>query len=229
METNLLIKYMNERVRQTPKTVFDPGPVITISRECGCGGRIFAEKLTYFINKRIDDPAKSWKWVSKEILSLASEELKINRDKIKNLLNSEEKGFLENIVSLFTDKYYVYDAKIKKVIDEVVRNIAVRGKVVIVGRSSETLTADIPRSLRIKLYAPLSWKVGTISERLKISTEEAKKIVMRIDKKRSQFRVANLGKDNDEIAYDIELNCEKFNQDEMVDLILRIAEFKGLI
>lgn len=229
MENNLLIKYMNERVRQTTKTVFDPGPVITISRECGCGGRIFAEKLTESINQKIKDPAKHWKWVSKEILSLASEELKINRDKIKNLLNSEEKSFLENIVSLFTDKYYIYDTKIKKVIEEVVRNIAVRGKVVIVGRASETLTADIPRSLRIKLFAPFDWKVTAISERLKISSDEAKKIVVKVDKQRSKFKVDYLDKDYDSNAYDLEFNCAKFNQEEMVDLILRIAEIKALI
>lgn len=229
MENNLLIKYMSERVRQTPKTVFDPGPVITISRECGCGGRIFAEKLTESINQKINNPAKNWKWVSKEILSLASEELKINRDKVKNLLNSEEKNFLENIVSLFTDKYYIYDAKIKKVVEEVVRNIAVRGKVVIVGRASETLTADIPRSLRIKLFAPLNWKVAAISERLKISTEEAKKIVVRVDRQRSKFKDEYSLQNIDATCYDIELNCAKFDQEEMVDLILRIAEIKALI
>jgi len=229
MENNLLIKYMSERVRQTPKTVFDPGPVITISRECGCGGRIFAEKLTERINQKINNPAKNWKWVSKEILSLASEELKINRDKVKNLLNSEEKNFLENIVALFTDKYYIYDTKIKKVVEEVVRNIAVRGKVVIVGRASETLTADIPRSLRIKLFAPLNWKVAAISERLKISTDEAKKIVIRVDRQRSKFKDEYNVQNNDAICYDIELNCAKFDQEEMVDLILRIAEIKALI
>jgi len=229
MENNLLIKYMNERVRQTPKTVFDPGPVITISRECGCGGRIFAEKLSDSINRKINDPSKHWKWVSKEILSLASEELKIIPEKIENLLNSEEKNFLKNIISLFTDKYYVYDLKIKKVIDEVIRDIAVRGKVVIVGRSSEALTMDIPRSLRVRLYAPFNWKVAAISERLKISAEEAKKIVARVDLQRSKFRDIDQDIVNGSIAYDIGLNCEKFNHEEMVDLVLGIARSKALI
>ena len=224
-----MIKYMNERVRQTPKTVFDPGPVITISRECGCGGRIFAEKLSDSINRKINDPSKHWKWVSKEILSLASEELKIIPEKIENLLNSEEKNFLKNIISLFTDKYYVYDLKIKKVIDEVIRDIAVRGKVVIVGRSSEALTMDIPRSLRVRLYAPFNWKVAAISERLKISAEEAKKIVARVDLQRSKFRDIDQDIVNGSIAYDIGLNCEKFNHEEMVDLVLGIARSKALI
>ncbi len=220
---------MNDRFRPEPKKVFDPGPVITISRECGCSGRVFAEKLTDRINQKINDPSKNWKWVSKEILNLASDELKIHPDKIKTLVNAEEKNFLEEMIASFTDKYYVHDAKIKRVIEEVVRNIALRGKAVIVGRGSDALTTDIPRSLHVRLYAPLSWKVEVMSERMKISPEEARKIVIEVDKQRSKFKESYLEKNPDSILHDIAFNCAKFNQDEMVDIIFKLAENKSFI
>ena len=229
METNFLIKYMNDRVMHFTKKMIDPGPVITISRECGCAGGAFAEKLTESINKKINDPAKNWKWVSKEILNLASKELKINPDQIKSLLNLEEKTLLDKMVFSFADKYYVNDAKIRIVIQEVIRNIAIRGNAVIVGRGSEALTLDIPRSLHVRLYAPLSWKTAVISERGNISHEEAKKIVIQVDKQRAKFRDAYLHKNKDIIANDIEFNCAKFSQEEMVSVILNIAELKSLI
>lgn len=229
MKNNLLIKYMNDRFRPAQKKVITPGPVITISRECGCSGRVFAEKLTGRINEIINDEEKKWKWVSKEILNLASEELKIHPDKMKTLLNSEEKNFIEELVASFTDKYYVYDAKIKGAIEEVIRNIAVRGNTVIVGRGSEAITNDIAKSLHIKLYAPLSWKVAVMSERMGISPEESKNIVQEVDKKRLKFRDAYVDKHSDAVIYDIEFNCAKFNQDDMVDIVLKLAEKRSLI
>lgn len=229
MENNLLIKYMNERVRHAAKKTIVPGPVITISRECGCSGKQFAAQLTERINRKINDPSKSWKWVSKEIISLASEELKIHPDQIVTLLNADEKNFLDEIASSFTDKYYIHDEKIKKVIEDVVRSIAIRGRAVILGRGSEALTLDIPRSLRIKLYAPLAWKIGVISERKKISHDEAKKIIISVDKKRSKFRDAYLDKNHDTVLYDIEFNCAKFSQAEFIEVVMKIVEIKSLL
>lgn len=226
---NLLLKYMNERVKSETKNTVEPGPVITISRECGCSGRALAKKLTERINNKINAPAKSWKWVSKEILNRASEELQINPDQIRNLLKADEKNFLDEIALSFTDKYYIHDAKIKKVIEKVVRSIAISGKAVIVGRGSEALTLDIPRSLHVKLYAPLSWKVGVICEQRKISPDEAKKLIITVDKQRSKFRDDYRVKNQNTHAYDIEFNCAKFSRDEIIEVIMKIAEIKSLL
>src|SRR5665648_392092 len=74
---NLLLEYMNERSKpELKKAIKAPGPVITISRECGCSGRLFAEKLIERINHKINNAVHNWKWVNKEILCLASKELK---------------------------------------------------------------------------------------------------------------------------------------------------------
>lgn len=227
---NLLLKYMNERARpEIKKAIEPPGPVITISRECGCSGRLFAEKLIERINLKISNPSQKWKWVNKEILSLASKELKINPDKIKNLLDAADKNFLDEIVSSFTVKYYAPDAKIKRAIKEVVRHLATQGNVVIIGRGSEALTQDIQRSLHVKLYAPLNWKVDVISSRDNISKEAAKKNVIETDKRRLKFVEGYLIKDPNKVIYDIDFNCAKFSVEEMIELILKVAEMKSLL
>ena len=225
---NLLLKYMNERAKpEMKKAVETPGPVITISRECGCSGRLFAEELTEKINRRINNPIQSWKWVNKEILSLASKELKINPNQIKNFLNTADKNFLDEIVSSFTVKYYAPDAKIKRAVRDVVRHLAIHGNVVIVGRGSEALTQDIERSIHIKLYAPLKWKVDVIMKRDNISADDAKKLVIQTDKRRLKFVEGYLSKDQDKVVYDIDFNCAKFSQEEIIDLIIKAAELKS--
>ncbi len=227
---NLLLKYMNERIRtETKKAVGLPGPVITVSRECGCSGRLFAERLTERINSKITNPTPKWKWVNKEILCLASKELKLNPNQVKSLLKTEDRNFLDEIVSSFTVKYYAPDAKIKRAIKEVVRHIAIQGNVVIIGRGSEALTQDIQRSLHVKLYAPLSWKIETICSRNKISAEEAKKVVIETDKRRLKFVEDYLAKEPNKLVYDIDFNCAKFSQDEIIEIILKVAEIKSLL
>ena len=225
---NLLLKYMNERISQSMKKIDEPGPVITVSRECGCSGRLFAEKLTERINQKINNPAQNWKWVNKEILNLASKELKINPNQIKNLLKTEDKSFLDEIVSSFTVKYYAPDAKIKRAIKDVVRHLAVQGRIVIVGRGSEAITRDIPHSLHVKLYAPLNWKVDIIRKRENISREEAEKLVLKTDKGRAKFVDEYLTKVQDKVVYDIDFNCAKFSQDEIIEVIMKVAELKSL-
>jgi len=220
---------MNERISQASIKIDEPGPVITISRECGCSGRLFAEKLTERINQNINNPAQNWKWINKEILNLASKELKINPTQIKNLLKAEDKNFLDEIVSSFTIKYYAPDAKIKRAIKEVVRHLAIHGNIVIVGRGSEALTQDIQRSLHVKLIAPLRWKVDVISCRNKISAEEAKKLVLQTDKRRAKFVDDYLTKIQNKEVYDIVFNCAKFTQDEIIDVIMKVAEVKSLL
>ena len=225
---NLFLKYMTERNLTETRKVFSAGPVITISRECGCSGSCVAEKLTNRINTIIADPAKKWKWVNKEILNRASEDLKVNPKHVKEHLDSGNASFFDDFVASFTEKYYVHDTKIRKVIEEVVRHIAIQGKVVIVGRGSDALAIDIPLSLKVKLYAPLNWRVGVISERDKISHEEAHKIVDKLDAQRAKFRDSFLEKNHNILANDIEFNCAKFTQEEIVEVILKIAEIKHL-
>lgn len=221
---------MNERIRpEIEKNIETPGPVITISRECGCSGRLFAEKLTERINHKINNQTQNWKWVNKEILCLASKALRINPNQIKDLLKAEDKNFLEEIASSFTTKYYASDSRIKRVIKDVVRHLAVDGNVVIVGRGSEALTQDIQRSLHVKLYAPLRWKVNVISNRNKISEEEAEKLVVKTDKRRLKFVDDYLIKKQDKVVYDIDFNCAKFSQEEIIDMILKAIEIKSLI
>ena len=83
---NLLLKYMNERIGKAPlMSPPQPGPVITISRQCGCNANDVAEVLIEKINATYGNNKNfvSWKHVSKEILALASEELKMHPEQVE--------------------------------------------------------------------------------------------------------------------------------------------------
>ena len=228
---NMLLKYLNERMAPRPLIPNAPGPVITLSRECGCSGRAIAQLLADKINKKYKDAGKhlEWKWVDKEILSLASHELRLQPGQIKSLIETHDKSYFEEIVTSFTETYYGQNEMVKNVIGDVIRKIAVDGYTIIIGRGSGAITRDIPHSLHINLEAPLSWKTVVISQKKNITLSEARKHVLEVDKQRYNFRDYFRGKNNDDSCYDLSFNCKRLSKDEITEIIFKVAEYRNII
>ncbi len=115
------------------------------------------------------------------------------------------------------------------IIEEVVSNLAIHGKVVIVGRGSEVLSHNIPKSMHIRLFAPMDWKIEAISLRNNCTAMEAKKIIAQGDKLRTAFRDSYIRKEDPIFLYDLEFNCARLSQSEIIALILQLAEYRKLI
>ncbi len=232
MDTNLLLKYMDERYQKASlkSNELSQGPVITISRQCGCNANVIAELLIEKINRKFASASQheAWKHVSKEILAVASKELKIHPEKVQILLDSGEQNFVQEIVSSFTETYYAHGTKFKKVIEEVIRNLAVKGNVVIVGRASGIIAGDIPKSLHIHLEAPISWRTVMLSKRKEMSLHDTRKYIELVDKQRAMFRDYYRGKSSDKLDYDISFNAQTLNPDQISDLIINAAEIRHL-
>lgn len=228
---NMLLKYLNERMESKMSKPQKPGPVITISRECGCSAGAVAQLLMEKINKKQREEGKfiEWKWVNKEILRLASHELRMQPEKIRSLIEAQGKNYFEEIVYSFTETYYGQNEMVKNVIGDVIRKIALDGYTIIVGRGSGAITRDIPRSLHINLEAPLSWRALIISQKKEITINEARKHVTEVDKQRYNFRDYYRGKNNDDSCYDLSFNCKRLNNDEITDIILKIAEYRHIL
>ena len=225
---SLLLKYMTERLEFTKVKHSQQGPVITISRECGCPGNEIAELLTEKLNQKLvkEGHAPIWKWVNKEILLRASEELKLNPKDVDTHIKASEIGVIHDLVTSFTETYHIRNAKIKKVIYDVIRNLAIEGHVIIVGRGSGTIAWDIPNSLHLYLEAPLSWKSNVVSNQKGISIAEARKLVLERDMQRMKFREGYRTKFSDEIYYHERFNCKSMTSEQICHMAYHAAEIK---
>ena len=177
------------RSRMERKTIrethVDYGPVVTISRAYGCPGKMLAQDLASNLNKRaIGTKEKHWKWISKEILEESARELKLNRYMIKEAVNANKKGVLDDMIISLAHKFYPSDAKVKKTLADVIKGFAKEGHVIIVGRAGVSLTRSIKKSLHVRLEAPIEWRIKIISERQHISIDEARRKLLEIDYKR---------------------------------------------
>lgn len=227
-----LLKYMSERMQNGSEDFQEAGPVITISRLYGCPAKKVAKLLSeQLLDKMIAHGKKDveWKYVTKEIMSESARELQMAPKQIKYVFDYEQKSIIDDILSAQSKKYYKSDRKIRNTIARVIRNMAIEGRMIIVGRGGVAITRDIPRSLHINLEAPMEWRVIRIAEKFALSFEQAEKVVIDIDKKRKQFREYFEGKNTDYTWFDLTFNCMTLSVEEIVKIVLKAIEVRKLL
>lgn len=229
--TNILLKYLEDRYKyHIPKEKDkSPGPVITISRDFGCPANMCANNLAEVLTKIDDGENEPWRVISKEILEQAAKELGLTPEKIEFVFKFEKRSAVDEIIEALSSKYYKSERKIKNTIREVIRSIGEQGRVIIVGRAGSAILQNIPDSLHVKLIAPLDFRIDGVSRRHEISHSEARKLTEEMDKKRAQLRSEFAGKRIHSVDYDLIFNCEKFKSENIVELITKAAEIRGLV
>jgi cytidylate kinase len=226
-----LLKYVSDRIHDEGGKGKEPGPVITISREYGCPAKIIAGRLAEELTRKLFVKGREGKWrfITKEIMAESAKALEIEPEKIKYVFQYEQKGMVDEIISAQFNKYYKSERKILNTVAKVIRNMASEGNVIIVGRGGVAITHDIPKSLHILLEAPIDWRSLRVAENYKLSFEEARKTAIEVDKKRKEFREYFQGKDTDYTRFDLTINCMAFSIEEIVHIILKVAEIRKLI
>ncbi len=229
---NVFLNYMNERVGKRERIIpQSDGPVITISREYGCPAKRIGKYLSEVLTEKLKHhgSTKEWKWLSKEIIEESARELKLTPSLVKNLSEYKNRSMFDNLALFFSDRYYPSDAKINNTIAKFIHTAATEGNVIIVGRAAEAITKNFKRSLHIKLVAPLDWRAEIISNTFGKTLSEAKKEAIEMDRRRAQFRHYFEKDVPDEEFYDAWFNCKEMTDDEIVELMVILAETRGFI
>lgn len=170
--------------RKEKRTMANRKMIISIGRECGSGGREIGQKIAGHYGLEIYD---------NNIVDIVAE--KSGRD-VRELQNLEEKitgklfpgrggyhydksALMRNITK--SDQMYELEKG-------VILDLAKKESFVILGRGANAILAHNPDTVHFYIYAPESFKLPRIRERFSIaSDEEARKVMRRIDKERSDY------------------------------------------
>ena len=226
-----LSKYLTQRyIESLEKQKFE-GPVITISRECGCPGTKVAAGLVSRLNQVKSTKVQDfpWRWINKEILSESAKELELDPADIEYIFKFEKKNFFDDILSSQSKKYYKSDRRIRNTVARVVRSIAAEGNVVIIGRGGVAITREMENSLHVMLGAPLSWRITRNAERLGMSEKNAKQHTVETDRKRKEFRDQFHGSDTDYTRFDVIYNSMTLSVDEIATSITDLMKTRNLL
>jgi len=203
-----------------------PGPVITISRECGCYAINMANAL---VEKLSRITGNKWSVLTKEILEEAAEQLGLHPKKIEYVFESKEKSTWDDVFAAMSNKYYKSDKQIKKTIAEVVQAMARHGNCVIIGRGGVILTQDIEKALHLKLQAPLEWRAAQLQKNHGGSLEEMKIYARTVDDKREILRNFFYRKPLELTHFDIVFNSMKLEDEIIVNATIEILKEKKII
>ena len=229
-----LFEYMNRRIGGglIPfNTKKEDGPVITISRQTGCGARGIAWIICDELNNRkaLVQNKNKWKYLNREILLESAEQLNLDPKAVENIIMDKDRGMMDQIVAALSAHSHKSDLKILKTVHDVIRKFGNNGNVIIIGRGGASICSDIKLSLHVRLVAPEEWRIKEIARRLGFSKAFATEYVHKRDEERELLITKLLGHKPDSTTFDVLLNCNRFTQKEIADSILQIADIKGII
>ena len=222
---NILFKYMSERfntanIENVP--AISNLPFITISREFGCSAKEISELLAQKMNKKMEgkNDVQYWRVINKEIIFEASNELKVDPNRIKKFFTTENRTAIDEILNSLSEKYYHSDKAIQRTLSSIVADFARKGNAIIVGRGGVCVTHNFLNGLHIRLTAPLEWRIEQIAKKTNCTTVNAKKIALEIDLKRAELLKIMSNNCFNDSFFDITYNCQSFSKEEIVASII---------
>lgn len=196
--------------------------IITVARGMGSGGRTIAKMLSEDLN---------YKYYDKELIKLASEESGINEaffgrvdEKLKGAF-LRKNGVYKGQLLKPDDPGFVSDKNLFNFSAKVIKQLAEREPAVIVGRCADFILKDNEDVIRIFIHCNPETAVKNVIDMYGISEKEAKKIIEKTDKQRSDYYSYYTGNDwKNACNYDICLDTSKMSYNVCVEVIKKYIE-----
>jgi len=206
-------------------------PVITIGRQFGAGGstvgEMLARKLKFDLleSQLIDEVARRLE-LPKEEVEAADEQ---PGSLLGRLLIALGSASGEPMIPPETAAWNppnadpVFDTRLAvlEITQQVIKEAARGGNVVIVGRGAAYLLSDLEGALHVYLEASQGVRVRTLMERFRISEDEARRRMKHTDENRTAYVKQVYGHDRNLPGhYDLVLNTGRLGYEATVDAIL---------
>ena len=162
------------------KSILEQRPTITISRQFGAEAYPLAEILQDLLQKKTGD---SWMIFDKALIEKVSRETALSKHFLTNL-GDASKAF-DALPTILPGMRTHRDAY--QILAHYIIRIALDGNAIIIGRGGALLTQHLSHCFHFRLEAPLEYRIRSIQERLGISYNEAKSLVIDNQKMRDRF------------------------------------------
>jgi cytidylate kinase len=221
MHQLLLVKqYLEERSK--PESLQPTGlPFITISRQAASGGHLLAHVLTTDFLKCEGDLFKGWHVFDKELCELVALDPTLHTSMEQLLKERYRSEMTELFDSIFLGRSEQY-MTLKKTF-QIVRILALVGKVIIVGRAGAFVTRGMETGVHLRLVAPERNRVRWMMRKLKLSHDESATLIAKQDRERRKMVGAFFDADiEDPLRYDLTVNAATMSPHEISHALIEI-------
>ena len=206
-------------------------PVITIGRQFGAGGSTVGEMLARKLNadllesKLIDEVAHRLELPKEEVEAADEQPGSLLSRLLIALGSASGEPMIPPETAAWTPPNAdpVFDTRLAvlEITQQVIKEAARSGNVVIVGRGAAYLLSDLVGALHVYLEASQTVRVKTLMKRFGISEEEARRRMKQTDENRTAYVKQVYGHDRNLPGhYDLVLNTGRLGYEATVDTIL---------
>ncbi len=183
-------------------------PFVTVSRQAGAGGRTLAGAILEEFAKRETEPQlQGWSTFDEELCSMIVSDPELNVS-FRELVTEDYRTRADDFVSVLLGKSFQDD--VQKKIAVAVRQLALAGKAILIGRGAALITRDLERGVHLRLCAPIEARVQHMSGAFDISETEAARWVKEQDRSRARMVKSRFGRDiDDPLLYDAVWNTDR--------------------
>ena len=152
------------------------GPVITVSRQTGCGAEAIVQKIA----KELGLTLYSW-----EIVEQIAKDANVS-EQVVATLDEKEQSALNDWLASFEGDHGLSSYSYLESLRKVVFTIAAHGSAVILGRAGNFLLPP-GKKLGLCLVAPLDTRVRNVIEKLGLSEQQAREHIVKTEQEHELF------------------------------------------
>jgi len=201
-------------------------PIVTISRQFGAGGSSVAGIVAAELGAEVVDK-KLIEEVARR-LSMQPSEVEAEDERPRTLLerlvrsfSTLEPGLGAGWAPPYPDPFYDPRKEIIELTEQVIKEVAARGNVVIVGRGAGFLLSDQPGVFRVFLRAPEEVRIKTLIDWLGVNEHDARRAMHETDSNRAAYIKQLYGHDwCDPDEYDLVVNTGRISYQNAAHMIL---------
>ena len=191
------------------------GPCLFLSRECGAGASVLAERIGYRLGWNVFDSK-----IVNEIAEAAHVHQTLVESVDEHVQSYWERTWHKMMLGDFVDHKYL------RYLSQTVTVLAHLGRVVLVGRGAQFFLPS-QCGLRVRLCAPLAVRAKRVAERTNLTLEKALLEIEKIDTARDTFIWQNFHQDISSFDnYDLILNTGEINLESTTRIVLATIQEK---
>jgi len=203
--------------------------IITIGRQYGSGGREIGEKLAAKLGIR---------FYNNELIAMAAQKSGMAHNIVGEADEKATSSLLYTLAmgsSFFNGNAGVaFDMPINDKLfitqSDIIKNLADEAPSVFIGRCADFVLKKYPNLLRLFVYAPLDFRAGHVAERHNVTVDKAKDIIVKTDRRRSNYYNYYTGQKWGQMAnFDLSVDSSRLGIDGTVDVLVGYMESFGKI
>jgi len=202
-------------------------PIVTISRQFGAGGSsvaamVAAELGAEIVDKKLIDEVAGRLTLEPSQVEAEEERPRTLLERLVRSFSTLEPGMGAGWTPPYPDPLFDPRKEIIHLTEQVIREVASSGNVVIVGRGAGFVLRDRPDVFRVFLRAPDGARAKVLMARLGLSEDDARRKMHETDSNRAAYIRQLYGRDwCDPDEYDLVVNTARISYQATAELIIR--------